>query len=282
MVSTPISVRAKSYLAATVDCYLCSAFFWIRCLRNQVGIQVIISNLLFETKCFSLFGRGVVRVDVSIGFLDINQCSMPGHVPNAFKGSDRCDYQSTVVRSDDSTWETFHRGCSIFCSVNLFLAEGFILANTNAVVDQATNTLILIRMIFSSVIRWMHSGKFLWAIFLISLVSINWSVALPEPIRYKWPSLSSSFPCSWSVSFRIDDIGSERLLLCSHSPDSLPWKFVPFPCYIVYVSRRTVSSCSFSILQCYCVHSRLFSMFDSFVFHCRSVSGVCVANDICE
>ncbi len=43
--------------------------------------------------------RGVVRVDVYLNYLDINQCSMPYHVPNAFKGSDRCDYQSTVVCS---------------------------------------------------------------------------------------------------------------------------------------------------------------------------------------
>ncbi|CAF0727511.1 unnamed protein product [Adineta ricciae] len=40
--------------------------------------------------------KGVVRVDVYVKFLDINQCSMPHHVPNAFKGSDRCDHQSTV------------------------------------------------------------------------------------------------------------------------------------------------------------------------------------------
>lgn len=41
--------------------------------------------------------RGVVRVDAYLSYLDINQCSMPQYVPNAFKGSDRCDYQSTVV-----------------------------------------------------------------------------------------------------------------------------------------------------------------------------------------
>lgn len=44
-----------------------------------------------------IFNRGVVRVDTSLNFLDINQCSMPYYVPNAFKGSDRCDSQSTVV-----------------------------------------------------------------------------------------------------------------------------------------------------------------------------------------
>ncbi|CAF3743534.1 unnamed protein product [Rotaria sordida] len=40
--------------------------------------------------------KGVVRVDAYLNYLDINQCSMPHYVPNAFKGSDRCDYQSTV------------------------------------------------------------------------------------------------------------------------------------------------------------------------------------------
>jgi hypothetical protein len=44
-----------------------------------------------------VFCRGVVRVDAYLNYLDINQCSMPQYVPNAFKGSDRCDYQSTVV-----------------------------------------------------------------------------------------------------------------------------------------------------------------------------------------
>ena len=41
--------------------------------------------------------RGVIRVDVHLRYLDINQCSMPYYVANAFKNSDRCDYQSTVV-----------------------------------------------------------------------------------------------------------------------------------------------------------------------------------------
>ncbi|UJR33524.1 hypothetical protein I4U23_020969 [Adineta vaga] len=40
--------------------------------------------------------KGVVRVDTHLNYLDINQCSMPYYVPNAFKGSDRCDYQSTM------------------------------------------------------------------------------------------------------------------------------------------------------------------------------------------
>ena len=38
-----------------------------------------------------------MRVDAYLNYLDINPCGMPHYVPNAFKGSDRCDYQSTVV-----------------------------------------------------------------------------------------------------------------------------------------------------------------------------------------
>lgn len=41
--------------------------------------------------------RGVVRVDVRLDELDINQCSMPHYVANAFKGSDRCEFLSTIV-----------------------------------------------------------------------------------------------------------------------------------------------------------------------------------------
>lgn len=43
--------------------------------------------------------RGVVRVDVKLEDLDINQCAMPFHVANAFKNSDRCDFYSTRVRA---------------------------------------------------------------------------------------------------------------------------------------------------------------------------------------
>ncbi|CAM4773551.1 unnamed protein product [Rotaria magnacalcarata] len=40
--------------------------------------------------------KGVVRIDTYLSYLDINQCSMSHYVPNAFKGSDHCDYQSTL------------------------------------------------------------------------------------------------------------------------------------------------------------------------------------------
>lgn len=40
--------------------------------------------------------RGVVRVDVKLDELDINQCYMPYYEANAFKNSDRCDYYSTI------------------------------------------------------------------------------------------------------------------------------------------------------------------------------------------
>ncbi|CAF1255091.1 unnamed protein product [Adineta steineri] len=49
-----------------------------------------------DTLGINLEFKGVVRVDAYLNYLDINQCSMPHYVPNAFKGSDRCDYQSTV------------------------------------------------------------------------------------------------------------------------------------------------------------------------------------------
>lgn len=34
-------------------------------------------------------------MDVKLDDVDINQCSMPYHVANAFKNTDRCDYYST-------------------------------------------------------------------------------------------------------------------------------------------------------------------------------------------
>lgn len=40
--------------------------------------------------------RGVVRVDVKLDELDINQCYKPYYEANAFKNSDRCDYYSTL------------------------------------------------------------------------------------------------------------------------------------------------------------------------------------------
>ncbi|CAF2861895.1 unnamed protein product [Rotaria sp. Silwood2] len=51
------------------------------------GLDVLGINLEF---------KGVVRIDTYLSYLDINQCSMPHYIPNAFKGSDRCDYQSTI------------------------------------------------------------------------------------------------------------------------------------------------------------------------------------------
>ena len=43
------------------------------------------------------FGRGVVKVDIRLDELDINQCPMDFHVPNAFKGTARCHYEDSVV-----------------------------------------------------------------------------------------------------------------------------------------------------------------------------------------
>ncbi|CAF0875484.1 unnamed protein product [Rotaria sordida] len=51
------------------------------------GLDVLGINLEF---------KGVIRIDTYLRYLDINQCSLPHYIPNAFKGSDRCDYQSTI------------------------------------------------------------------------------------------------------------------------------------------------------------------------------------------
>ena len=40
--------------------------------------------------------RGVVRIDVKLDDVDINQCAMPFYEANAFKNTDRCDYISTL------------------------------------------------------------------------------------------------------------------------------------------------------------------------------------------
>ena len=47
---------------------------------------------MFLSRC-----RGVVIVDAKLDELDINQCPMDYHVPNAFKDTARCDFQSTYV-----------------------------------------------------------------------------------------------------------------------------------------------------------------------------------------
>jgi len=40
--------------------------------------------------------RGVVKIDIKLDDVDINQCYMPYYEANAFKNSDRCDYYSTL------------------------------------------------------------------------------------------------------------------------------------------------------------------------------------------
>ena len=44
-----------------------------------------------------LFFRGTVIVDIKLDELDINQCPQPFYVPNAFKDTARCHYESTFV-----------------------------------------------------------------------------------------------------------------------------------------------------------------------------------------
>lgn len=102
MVSSDVSVQSKFHTATSMDCHLCCALFRSRHVRNQSRVQVsqpsgLSRRIITDGRSF---GRGVVRVDAYLSYLDINQCAMPHYVPNAFKGSDRCDYQSTVVCFD--------------------------------------------------------------------------------------------------------------------------------------------------------------------------------------
>ena len=39
----------------------------------------------------------MVKIDIKLDDVDINQCYMPYYEANAFKNSDRCDYYSTLV-----------------------------------------------------------------------------------------------------------------------------------------------------------------------------------------
>ena len=96
-----------------------------------------------------LCSRGVVRVDAYLSYLDVNQCAMPHHVPNAFKGSDRCDYQSTVV-SGSLTAEGMMK-YDIFSSASPSLVAAFVWVNTSAVADLVMNIHSSIRTTSSTV-----------------------------------------------------------------------------------------------------------------------------------
>ncbi|XP_013379783.1 uncharacterized protein LOC106151208 [Lingula anatina] len=52
--------------------------------------------------------KGVVIVDVKLRDLDINQCPQEFYVPNAFKGTARCDYESTYCKFEPS--QKFEKG----------------------------------------------------------------------------------------------------------------------------------------------------------------------------
>jgi len=47
--------------------------------------------------CVCVLSRGVVIVDVPLFWLDINQCPQDYFVPNAFKDTARCHYDTTYV-----------------------------------------------------------------------------------------------------------------------------------------------------------------------------------------
>ena len=51
---------------------------------------------LWDEWAFS-FCRGVVTATIRLRQLEINQCPAPFHVPNAFKNTATCDFQSTYV-----------------------------------------------------------------------------------------------------------------------------------------------------------------------------------------
>lgn len=67
------------------------------------GNAVITSYLKFKTQAFGSpdlgfsLCRGVVTVDVKLDELDINQCPQDYFVPNAFKDTARCHYETTYV-----------------------------------------------------------------------------------------------------------------------------------------------------------------------------------------
>ena len=44
-----------------------------------------------------LYFRGVITVDVKLDELDINQCPADFYIPNAFKNTAKCDFQSQYV-----------------------------------------------------------------------------------------------------------------------------------------------------------------------------------------
>lgn len=58
------------------------------------------SDLLLTLILPPFVDRGVVLATVPLVALDVDQCPAPFHVPNAFKNTALCDYQSTYVRSD--------------------------------------------------------------------------------------------------------------------------------------------------------------------------------------
>lgn len=67
-------------------------------LPNEYSnVLCVISNEYLSLLCV-LLHRGVVIVDVPLSWLDINQCPQDYFVPNAFKDTARCHYDTTYVR----------------------------------------------------------------------------------------------------------------------------------------------------------------------------------------
>ncbi len=61
--------------------------------EKEVMFHLLLSLLIH----FCPVPRGVVVVDVKLDELDINQCPMDFHVPNAFKDTSRCHFENTYV-----------------------------------------------------------------------------------------------------------------------------------------------------------------------------------------
>ena len=74
-----------------------------------------------------LAARGVVLVDVQLDQLDMNQCPQDYFVPNAFKDTARCHYETTYV-STFPLIEFFTQVLSVQGSLRIYLNGHVIVA----------------------------------------------------------------------------------------------------------------------------------------------------------
>lgn len=64
---------------------------------NESKISFKKNNLHINNIYFDSIHRGVVAVSMDILQLDINQCDDSYYVPNAFKGTHKCDAKTSYV-----------------------------------------------------------------------------------------------------------------------------------------------------------------------------------------